>query len=98
MWQPHTYSRTKALFQDFSHAFSEADEVIVTEIYPSREPKQDFSSAEVVSAMSHPSARFIASLAEATQYLLKNLHAQDVLIVLSAGDAEQISANVLAGL
>jgi UDP-N-acetylmuramate--alanine ligase len=98
VWQPHTYSRTKALFQDFSRAFSDADEVIVTEIYPSREPKQDFSSAEVVRAMPHPSARFIASLEETTQYLLKNLRAQDVLIVLSAGDAEQISANVLAGL
>ncbi|MBI3737765.1 MAG: UDP-N-acetylmuramate--L-alanine ligase [Chloroflexi bacterium] len=98
VWQPHTYSRTQALFHEFSRAFKDADEVIVTEVYPSREPKQDFSSAEVVSAMPHSSARFIASLEETTDYLLKNLRQNDVLIVLSAGDADQVSAKVLAGL
>ena len=98
VWQPHTYSRTKALFYEFTRAFTDADEVIVTEIYPSREPKQDFSSAEVVSAMPHPSVHFIASLEETTKYLLKHLRQNDVLIVLSAGDADQINVNVLAGL
>ena len=72
--------------------------MIVTEIYPSREPKQDFSSAEVVSGMPHPSVRFIASFEKITEYLLKHLRKNDVLLVLSAGDADQISAKVLAGL
>jgi UDP-N-acetylmuramate--alanine ligase len=98
VWQPHTYSRTKALFYEFTRAFQDADEIIVTEIYPSREPKQDFSSAEVVSAMPYPSVHFIASLDKTTEYLLKHLHRNDVLLVLSAGDADQISARVLAGL
>jgi UDP-N-acetylmuramate--alanine ligase len=98
VWQPHTYSRTQTLFFEFTRAFQDADEVIVTEVYPSREPKQDFSSAEVVSAMPHRSACFIASLEATTEYLLKNLGNNDVLLVLSAGDADQISANVLAGL
>jgi UDP-N-acetylmuramate--alanine ligase len=98
VWQPHTYSRTQALFHEFTRAFSDADQVIVTEVYPSREPKQAFSSAEVVSAMPHPSARFIASLEETTKYLLKHLRHDDVLLVLSAGDADQVSAKVLAGL
>jgi UDP-N-acetylmuramate--alanine ligase len=98
VWQPHTYSRTKTLFYEFTRAFTDADEVIVTEIYPSREPKQDFSSAEVVSAMPHPSVHFMASLEETTEYLLKHLRQNDVLLVLSAGDADQVSANVLAGL
>src|SRR5271157_3036453 len=98
VWQPHTYSRTRALFYEFTRAFKDADEVIVTEIYPSREPKQDFSSAEVVSAMPHPSVHFMASLEETTKYLLKHLRNKDVLLVLSAGDADQISANVLVGL
>ncbi|HUI87751.1 MAG TPA: UDP-N-acetylmuramate--L-alanine ligase [Anaerolineales bacterium] len=98
VWQPHTYSRTRALFQEFARAFKDADEVIVTEIYPSREPKQDFSSAEVVGAMPHAAVHFIASLEAATEYLLKHLQPNDVLLVLSAGDADQISAAVLAGL
>ncbi|HEY6074683.1 MAG TPA: UDP-N-acetylmuramate--L-alanine ligase, partial [Anaerolineales bacterium] len=62
VWQPHTYSRTKALFLEFTRAFADADQVLVTEVYPSREPKQDFSSAEVVSAMAHPAARYSGSL------------------------------------
>jgi UDP-N-acetylmuramate--alanine ligase len=98
VWQPHTYSRTQILFFEFSRAFADANEVLVTEIYASREPKQDFSSAEVVSAMPHASARFSGSLDNTTKYLLKNLRSGDVLLVLSAGDADQISANVLRDL
>ncbi len=44
VWQPHTYSRTRSLMDDFINSFEDADEVIVTEIYAAREPKQDFSS------------------------------------------------------
>ncbi len=83
------------LFFEFSRAFENADEVLVTEIYASREPKQDFSSAEVVSAMPHPSARYSGSLDETKDYLLKNLRAGDVVIVLSAGDADQVSSCLL---
>jgi UDP-N-acetylmuramate--alanine ligase len=98
VWQPHTYSRTQTLFYEFSRAFSDADEVLVTEIYASREPKQDFSSAEVVSAMPHSSARYSGSLAETTKLLREHLRPGDVVIVLSAGDADQISADLLKGL
>jgi len=98
VWQPHTYSRTRALFHEFTRAFGEADEVIVTEIYPSREPLQDFSAAEVVKAMSHASVRYIATLDETSKYLRKHLRSGDVLLVLSAGDADLVSASVLAGL
>jgi UDP-N-acetylmuramate--alanine ligase len=95
VWQPHTYSRTQALLFQFSRAFNDADEVLVTEIYASREAKQDFSSAEVVGSMPHSSARYTGSLEDTTKYLLNHLHSSDVLIVLSAGDADQISAEVL---
>ena len=95
VWQPHTYSRTQILFFEFSRAFSDANEVLVTEIYASREAKQEFSSAEVVSAMPHSSARYSGSLEDTTKYLLKNLRSGDVLLVLSAGDANLISADVL---
>jgi UDP-N-acetylmuramate--alanine ligase len=98
VWQPHTYSRTQALFHEFTRAFTDADEVIVTEIFASREAKQEFSSAEIVGSMPHASARFIESLDETAHYLLEHLRPNDVLIVLSAGDADQVSARVLAGL
>ena len=98
VWQPHTYSRTRTLFAEFSRAFKDADEVIVSEVYASREPKQDFTAAEIVSAMPHPSARFIGGLKEISDYLIQYLQSGNVLIVLSAGDADQISTDVMAGL
>jgi len=98
VWQPHTYSRTQTLFLDFARAFKDADEVIVTEIYAAREPVQDFTSAEIVSAMPHLSARYRKTLPEATSYLLEHLQPGDVVLVLSAGDADQISTDVVKGL
>jgi UDP-N-acetylmuramate--alanine ligase len=98
VWQPHTYSRTQTLFAQFASAFEDADEVLVTEVYASREPKQDFTSAMVVSSMRHSSAHFTAGLNDTTKYLLDHLRPGDVLIIFSAGDADQVSADVLAGL
>lgn len=98
VWQPHTYSRTQTLFEQFANAFTDANEVIATEVYASREPKQNFTSSAVIHYMKHPSAHFIAELDDTTQYLLDHLHPGDVVIVFSAGDADKVSANVLAGL
>jgi len=98
VWQPHTYSRAQTLFFEFSRAFTDADEVLVTEIYASREAKQDFSSAEIVSAMPHPSARYSGSLTQTADYLLSRVAAGDVVLVLSAGDANQISSRLLENL
>ena len=95
VWQPHTYSRTQTLFLEFARAFKDADEVIVTEVYAAREAKQDFTSAEVVSAMPHRSARYIETLSEVTSHLLRNLKPGDVVIVMSAGDADQISTELV---
>jgi len=98
VWQPHTYSRTQTLFLEFSRAFKDADEVIVTEVYAAREPKQEFTSAEIVSAMPHLSARYIATLSEVSNFLIENLRSGDVVLILSAGDADQVSEDVVKGL
>jgi UDP-N-acetylmuramate--alanine ligase len=98
VWQPHTYSRTKSLFDGFVGAFSDADQVLVTEVYAAREPKEGFSSAEVVKAMNRRSAHYMPTIEDATEYLLKYTHADDVVLVLSAGDADQISEDLLHGL
>lgn len=95
VWQPHTYSRTKTLMMDFARAFGDADKVLVTEIYASREPKQDFSSAEVISLMPHASAKYTGSLDETKKYLKENLRPNDVLLILSAGDADKITGELL---
>jgi UDP-N-acetylmuramate--alanine ligase len=100
VWQPHTYSRTRALLDAFATAFDQADCIVVTEVYPAREPApaDGFSAQQVVQAMRHPEAHFVPGLAKATAYLLERLQKGDVLLVFSAGDADRISANVLAAL
>lgn len=98
VWQPHTYSRTQTLFDEFVGAFGDADEVIVTEVYAAREPKREFSARQVVEAMKRSTAHFIPTLEASVDYLLRYLRRNDVLLVLSAGDADQISTRVLAGL
>lgn len=98
VWQPHTYSRTQTLFDEFVLSFGEADEVIVSEVYAAREPQQGFSAEKLVKAMHHRAVRFVATLPEISNTLVTNLKPGDVLIVLSAGDADQVSAEVLARL
>jgi UDP-N-acetylmuramate--alanine ligase len=94
--QPHTYSRTKALLDQFAAAFDDADHVIVTAIYASRERNTlGISNRDVVAAMHHPDARAIDGLDEVAQYLRKNMRPGDVVITFSAGDAKKVSEALL---
>jgi len=100
VWQPHTYSRTRALLKDFAGSFIDADHVIVTEVYAAREvvPEDGFSAQQVVAAMCYPDVHFIPDLSKVTVLLLTYLQPGDVLLVLSAGNADQISTQVIQGL
>ena len=91
VWQPHTYSRTMTLMDDFLHSFNDADVVLVTEIYAAREPKNRFSSAQLVEKIEKNHKHFSPDLDEALAYLEENIHSGDVVLVLSAGDANQVS-------
>jgi len=95
VWQPHTYSRTQQLFDAFTKSFDKSDHVIITEIYASREKARSYSSKTIVENMSHTDARYIAQLKDVSNFLMKNLSDGDVLLVLSAGDANQISHDLL---
>ncbi len=96
VWQPHTYSRTRVLFNTFAKAFEQADHVIVTEVYAAREkqPEDGFSSQLVVAAMSHPDVQYFSDFSPIAALLNRRMVPGDVLIVLSAGDADQISTMV----
>ena len=99
VWQPHTYSRTKTLFSEFVSSFDDADIVLITEIYRSREAfDPEFSAIQIVQAMDHQNAFFSGSLADTTRNLLENLLAGDVVLVLSAGDATQICQDLMQSL
>lgn len=95
VWQPHTFSRTRTLFDRFTEAFGDADMVVVTKVFPSREPiPPDFSAREIVDAMEDPAARFIPEIEDVADFLVESLSPGDVLLVLTAGDAIQINAQL----
>jgi UDP-N-acetylmuramate--alanine ligase len=99
VWQPHTYSRTQALFDAFTTSFEKADHIIVSEVYRSREPLDpSFSAQQVVQAMPGKDVYFIPALKDIPGFLLKHLKPNDVLLVFSAGDADWISKQVFDGL
>lgn len=98
VWQPHTYSRTRTLAEDFAASFHNADVVIVSEIYASREKPEEFSSRQVAENITYTETHFVPSLPEINAILAKKLQRGDVLIVLSAGDANQVCSEVLATL
>jgi UDP-N-acetylmuramate--alanine ligase len=96
LWQPHTYSRTRVLEREFVQAFGEADRVVVLPVYRAREPLDEaFPIEEVVRAMTNTEAVYIPGLMEAVPYLTRGMQRGDVLIMLSAGDANRVGEEVL---
>ena len=89
IWQPHTFSRTKALLADFSTSFDDADELILTDIYAAREQYTGFGIDDVMKAIKHPSVRHLGTNEEIAAFLAKELKSGDVVITLSAGDANK---------
>ncbi len=100
VWQPHTYSRTRTLFREFTRVFADADHVVVLDVYAAREdpPSNGFSSLEIAQAIQHDDAHYRPGLLQSPTWLIERLRSGSVLLVLSAGDADQLSGRVLAGL
>jgi UDP-N-acetylmuramate--alanine ligase len=98
VWQPHTYSRTRALAAEFVASFHNADLVVVSEVYASREKVETFSSAQLATEITYTQCKFLSSLAEITTYLSIEIRKGDVLIVLSAGDANRICNEMIVEL
>lgn len=84
-FQPHTYSRTNALFDDFVRELSKTDVLVLAEIYAARERNTiGISSADVAEKI--PGAHFCETLPEVTAYLKANVREGDVVITMGAGD------------
>ncbi len=96
MFQPHTFSRTRALLAEFAESFKDADHVIVVDIFRSRETSDPSVSAhDIVKAMKHADAHYIPTLADAATDLCERLKPGDVLITLGAGDGDWVGEEVL---
>ncbi len=90
IFQPHRYSRTSALFQDFCSSFEEADQLYVTEIYPAgEEPLPGVSGLRLYQAIEEKNrqkVRFAKNLDNAASEVAADLKEGDVVLTLGAGD------------
>ncbi len=98
VYEPHLYTRTKILFDDFVKSFSEApvDEVIFVDIFAAREKNTvNISSRDLAKAVKGNKAKYIPSLDEVANYLAKTAVAGDVVFTIGAGDIYQLPRNTL---
>ena len=102
LFQPHRYTRTRDLIDDFSRAFTDADQLFVTEIYAAGEqPIPGVSGAklaEAIRAAGHPSVTFVERKAELVGQVQPQLKAGDLVITLGAGDIWKTGPELLASL
>ena len=90
VFQPHTYSRTKALFNDFAQSFSDADEVILTDVFSSvREQKDESVNISDMAAALEGNGKKIILVKNKTDIparLKEYLNQSNVIITMGAGD------------
>lgn len=94
VFQPHTYSRTRTLWNDFLTCFDEADELILAEIYAAREtPDGVTTSAKLADAIAEggKNARFIDSFEGIAEFLRANVSSNEMVFLMGAGDVINIS-------
>jgi len=98
-FQPHRYSRTKALLPEFFPVFEAAQQVFVTEIYSAAEPPlPGISGMDVlrgIERQGHPSVTFVKDLAAFDEMLLDRLRAGDLFLTLGAGDIWKVGEKLL---
>jgi len=95
VFEPHTYSRTKATWEDLAKSFKAADEVLISQIYPAREKQSQatITSAEVISEVkkNHSSARLVHNKKEALDIIQDEGKSGDVVIVMAVGEFNRLA-------
>ena len=98
IFQPHTYSRTKLLLNDFADALSNFDNVILLDIYAAREKNNlEISSNDLANKMKEigKDALYIPDFDKAINYIKENIENNDIIITLGAGTVTNIGPMIL---
>ena len=93
VFQPHTYSRTKSLLEDFAKALINFDNIIVLDIYAARESNTyNISSQDLVNKIKElgKDAIYMPTFNECIHYLKNNVKSNDIIITLGAGTVTEI--------
>lgn len=98
VFQPHTYSRTKAFLTDFAEVLSLADIVVLADIYAAREKNTyGVSSKDILEKLEEKGTdcHYFPSFTEIENFLLKNCMNGDLLITMGAGDIVNVGEHLL---
>lgn len=94
VFQPHTYTRTNALFNQFIEALAPFDNVIITDIYAARE-KNTIGISSKSLADKIKNARYISDFSEISEHLKANVSENDIVITMGAGTITDLSKFLL---
>ncbi len=98
VFQPHTYTRTKLLREDFVTALAHADKIVLADIYAAREAKDPEISSEILCEDLKKMGReafYFPSFDEIENFLLNNCVNGDLLITMGAGDIVKVGESLL---
>jgi UDP-N-acetylmuramate--alanine ligase len=99
IFHPHTFTRTKALFEEFSQCFTDANQVSLLDIYGSaREVQGGVSSEELVreiNRFTHGKAEYIVDVSQFLETLIREMGRNDVIITMGAGDVWKLGKKLL---
>ncbi len=99
LFQPHRYTRTEALFDEFSRSFYQSDQLLLLPIYAASEKKikgiNSKSLCEKIKAHGHKNVEYLENFEDAVAYLKSSLKHGDLLLTLGAGDVWKIGDELL---
>jgi UDP-N-acetylmuramate--alanine ligase len=99
VFQPHRYTRTQALFDDFTRSFYQSDLLLVLPIYAASEQEIEGVSGErlcqSIQAHGHKDVIYAQTKEDAVVFLKKNLKAGDIVLTLGAGDVWKVEEQLL---
>lgn len=98
IFQPHTYSRTKTLLEDFAKALLNFDHIIIADIYAARESNTyGISSADLVKCITDlgKEAIYIPNFENIVSYVIEHIEEKDILLTLGAGTVTNIGPMLL---
>ena len=102
VFQPHRYTRTRALFEEFTRAFYQSDLLVVLPIYAAGEGKiegvESIALFEEIQHHGHKDVVYKNGLDAAVSYLKKTLITNDILLTLGAGDVWKVGEMLLEAL
>lgn len=101
VFQPHLYSRTKFLLDEFAKSFGDADILVLADIYPAREiDPGDISSRDLANKSSqfHPDVRYLGDFDKITEHLTKHIRKGDLVITMGAGNIFKVGERIISNI